>query len=156
MKILIMGLPGSGKSTYAQDLLDLLPPTLVNYINADEVRAHANDWDFTDEGRLRQAHRMAAACQPGRINIIDMVAALPEQRTSPKDPYRSTDVENNIKKDLDKYHRLCYNIIHIPNITGVYYGRDVGYEVERIHLPKEIKTISATEIRRKNEREPNQ
>jgi threonine synthase len=35
-----------------------------------------------------------------------------------------------------------------PNITGVYYGRDVGYKVEQIHLAPEIENISATEIRK--------
>ena len=57
MKILIFGLPGSGKTTLATYLIDLLGEDTVWY-NADEVRKANNDWDFTDEGRLRQAERM--------------------------------------------------------------------------------------------------
>ena len=51
-----MGLPGSGKTTLADELA-----TLINAkrLNADEVRKKANDWDFSEEGRKRQAKRMA-------------------------------------------------------------------------------------------------
>jgi len=54
-KILIMGLPGSGKTTLASKLVPLLK---AKWSNADEVRKSANDWDFSDAGRLRQAKRM--------------------------------------------------------------------------------------------------
>jgi adenylylsulfate kinase len=54
-KILIMGLPGSGKSY----LSNLLAPMLkAIWLNADQVRKDANDWDFSPEGRIRQANRM--------------------------------------------------------------------------------------------------
>jgi adenylylsulfate kinase len=56
MRILIMGLPGSGKSTLARKLSLELP--LSYMINADAVREDANDWDFSDEGRIRQARRI--------------------------------------------------------------------------------------------------
>ena len=54
--ILIMGLPGSGKTTLANELGPLLN---AKRLNADEVRKAANDWDFSEEGRKRQAKRMA-------------------------------------------------------------------------------------------------
>ena len=54
--ILIMGLPGSGKTTLASELAPLIN---AKRINADEVRKAANDWDFSEEGRTRQAKRMA-------------------------------------------------------------------------------------------------
>ena len=54
-RILIFGLPGSGKSTLANKLTKKLDAL---HINADEVREKFNDWDFSDEGRLRQAYRM--------------------------------------------------------------------------------------------------
>jgi len=54
--ILIMGLPGSGKTTLANELAPLLN---AKRLNADEVRKEANDWDFSEEGRKRQAKRMA-------------------------------------------------------------------------------------------------
>ncbi len=51
-----MGLPGSGKTTLAEELAPLLN---AKRLNADEVRKEANDWDFSVEGRKRQAKRMA-------------------------------------------------------------------------------------------------
>jgi len=54
-KILIMGLPGSGKTTLAYELVSLLR---AEWINADKVRKAANDWDFSYEGIKRQAIRM--------------------------------------------------------------------------------------------------
>ena len=46
--ILIMGLPGSGKTTLANELAPLLN---TKRLNADKVRKEANDWDFSEEGR---------------------------------------------------------------------------------------------------------
>ena len=51
-----MGLPGSGKTTLASELVPLLN---AKWINNDKVRKAANDWDFSEEGRIRQAKRMA-------------------------------------------------------------------------------------------------
>jgi adenylylsulfate kinase len=55
MKILIMGLPGSGKTYLAERLQPLLDAA---WYNADVVRKMANDWDFSSEGRIRQSMRM--------------------------------------------------------------------------------------------------
>jgi len=55
MKILICGLPGSGKSTLAEPFAKLIGGI---WINADQVRTQYNDWDFSPEGRIRQAQRM--------------------------------------------------------------------------------------------------
>ena len=35
----------------------------------------------------------------------------------------------------------------LPDIEGVYYGRDVGYKVEQLQVPPEIAEISATKLR---------
>ena len=51
-----MGLPGSGKTTLANELGPMLN---AKRLNADEVRKEANDWDFSEEGRKKQAKRMA-------------------------------------------------------------------------------------------------
>ena len=51
-----MGLPGAGKTTLASKLAPLIN---AKWLNADEVRKKANDWDFSEEGRLRQSLRMS-------------------------------------------------------------------------------------------------
>lgn len=74
MKILIMGLPGSGKTWLAERLQKHLN---CAWFNADEVRRMANDWEFGNEARVRQARRMRnlanyeASC--GRDVICDFV-----------------------------------------------------------------------------------
>lgn len=74
MKILIFGLPGSGKSTLAEPLTELLGAV---WLNADHIRAEYDDWDFTPEGRLRQAMRMKfladGVVKAGKIAVADFV-----------------------------------------------------------------------------------
>ena len=55
MKILVMGLPGSGKTYLSERLVPLLNAA---WYNADVVRKMANDWDFSEDGRKRQSNRM--------------------------------------------------------------------------------------------------
>ena len=71
-KILIMGLPGSGKTTLASKLSKALN---ASHFNADEVRKMYNDWDFSDEGRWRQAERMRnlTHLSETEYNIVDFV-----------------------------------------------------------------------------------
>ena len=77
MKILVMGLPGSGKTTLATVLARELG---CAHYNADKVREHFNDWDFSAEGRLRQAHRMSDLADQHEMAICDFVCPLPEMR----------------------------------------------------------------------------
>ena len=78
-----MGLPGSGKTTLASKLVPLLN---AKWVNNDEVRKAANDWDFSREGRLRQAKRMAATAekiiQESNYDylVTDYVCPIPETR----------------------------------------------------------------------------
>ena len=82
MKILIMGLPGSGKTSLAKELVPMLK---AKWINADEVRKNANDWDFSEEGRKRQAKRMAELAKKLKIDgnhvIADFICPTPEARS---------------------------------------------------------------------------
>ena len=55
MIILIMGLPGSGKTTLAKKLKPMFNAV---WLNADEIRKEVNDWDFSEQGRLKQSIRM--------------------------------------------------------------------------------------------------
>lgn len=105
VKILIMGLPGAGKTTLSTALkkyieensnFDTAPlesirnfetvpvvySSSVEWFNADQVREKYNDWDFSPEGRIRQSKRMYNLAQKSRADyvICDFVAPLPEMR----------------------------------------------------------------------------
>ena len=81
MKILIMGLPGSGKTYLAQRLQPLLNAA---WFNADKVREMANDWDFSPEGRKRQSLRMKSLAdyesKNKRLVICDFICPTSETR----------------------------------------------------------------------------
>ena len=248
-KILIMGLPGSGKSYLA----GLLAPMLdAVWLNADRVRQEANDWDFSTEGRTRQAERMKHLAQEaldtGKHVIADFVCPTPRTRedfgadytvwvdtitagryedtnkmfvapdtydfrvptqnaelwairiandiqeyvwdnkkptaqmlgrfqpwheghqalfeeTLKKtgqvaimirdvqgwgdNPFDFATVKNNIDSALVSDYKGRYQIILVPNITNICYGRGVGYKIENIVLPENVQKISATDIRKK-------
>ena len=79
-----MGLPGSGKTTLAEELVRQLESTgaPVLWLNADKIRAIFNDWDFSEEGRLRQAMRMRSLCNGSEdeYKVVDFVAPLQQMR----------------------------------------------------------------------------
>ena len=82
MNILILGLPGAGKSTLADALQKRLN---ASWHNADEIRKQFNDWDFSEEGRIRQARRMSQlvamdAFDGWKHTICDFVAPTEEIR----------------------------------------------------------------------------
>ena len=141
MKILIMGLPGSGKSTLAEKLFnELLKNHHAEWVNADDLRKETNDWDFSLEGRLRQALRMRAIAdrgvEAGFIMICDFVCPTPELReifdadfvvwmdTIPKGRYadtnsifeRPTEEEYDVRIDefaSDKWSATLADLIHM-------------------------------------------
>ena len=79
--ILVMGLPGAGKTTLANELAKLIKS---KRLNADEIRRAANDWDFSEEGRTRQSKRMAEVAlklkNEGNNVIADFICPTPEAR----------------------------------------------------------------------------
>ena len=81
MKILICGLPGSGKTTLAKPFADLIGGV---HINADNIREKYDDWDFTIEGRIRQANRMRhlsdGVVMAGKVAVADFVCPTKEAR----------------------------------------------------------------------------
>lgn len=83
-RILIMGLPGAGKTYLAERLRDYLNQNgkTCGWLNADEVRKQYNDWDFSREGRIRQSLRMRELADESNTDycIVDFVAPLPEMR----------------------------------------------------------------------------
>ena len=76
-----MGLPGSGKTTLANELGPMLN---AKRLNADEVRKAANDWDFSEEGRKRQAKRMGSLAlklkDQNNYVVADFICPTPEAR----------------------------------------------------------------------------
>ena len=100
-RILIMGLPGAGKTYLAERLKRCLEEYMhpvnehtlkpisdskvtVAWLNADEVRRHYNDWDFSREGRIRQSMRMRELADEANTDycIVDFVAPLVEMRNN--------------------------------------------------------------------------
>jgi adenylylsulfate kinase len=137
IKILIMGLSGSGKSELAKELHSLLQENekLSQRLNGDEVRQAHNDWDFSREGRIRQAERMAKLTKKSEANylIADFIAPTKEIRdifnpdmliwldTVRSSKYTNTDVvfQNPTKydfkinkKDAKKWASKIYDYIH--------------------------------------------
>ena len=122
-KILVFGLPGSGKTTFAKKLAKN-----TAYFNADEIRKMFNDWDFSMEGRLRQAERMY--CLANLVDgpsVTDFICPYNDNRQD----YDVTVWMNTIKKGrfddtnkmFEKPHYCTFEI------------KDYNYD----HIIKEIK-----------------
>ena len=248
MKILIMGLPGAGKTTLASELVPLIK---AKWLNADQVRKEANDWDFSEKGIKKQAQRMADLAeknkQDGQHVVADFFCPIPETRrlfnpdyivwvdTIAKGRFEDTNkifvkpekydfhvisknaklwaiqiadqimehkwdskkptaqmlgrwqpfhdghyalfeeiikktgqvciqvrdvegvddnpfdfecVKSKIIERLEPKYKNRFKVVLVPNITNICYGREVGYKVEELILPKNIEKISATNIRK--------
>ena len=255
-KILIMGLPGAGKTTLAEKLINNLESAgkSVTWFNADAMREEYDDWDFSEEGRIRQAKRMrqsADSCETDFV-ICDFVAPMSIMRDiygadwtiwldtirkgryadtnalfdepdeydfriieqdcekwSPfvaehlinntrrpvfdwkketvqmlgrwqpwheghralfdraiqktgqvcimirdcqgwngSNPFAVKQVKKYIRRDLDPQYQGQYEIIVVPNIVNITYGRDVGYTIEQEVFDDNVHSISATKIRK--------
>ena len=75
--------------------------------------------------------------------VLIMVRTLPKSKDN---PYEFEEIKKRIEERLKEYSDK-FEVIQVPNITNICYGRGVGYEIEEIILPKEIQKISATKIR---------
>lgn len=116
-KILVMGLPGAGKTYFANQLKKYLVSknVSVDWFNADMIRTKHNDWDFSIEGRIRQSMRMFELAKTSDKDyvICDFVAPLEKSRdnfnpdyiiwldTIDKGRYQDT---NDMFEKPNKYH----------------------------------------------------
>jgi adenylylsulfate kinase len=128
-KILIIGLSGSGKTTLAKALAKELN---AKHLNADEIRHEYNDWDFSEAGRLRQAHRIKNLSDKHDLVVCDLIAPKAIHRhiidadiliwmdTVKESQYKDTDLifeppnQYNFRiteKNADKYAKIICNSI---------------------------------------------
>jgi|TARA_R110000803_G_scaffold188902_1_gene251367 adenylylsulfate kinase len=152
MKILIFGLPGSGKTSFVNTLLSR-NMAAVRFINADDIRKETDDWDFSREGRERQAERMyKEACKLEEKNIpvlVDFICPYDKYRknydvtiwmdTVEKGNYEDTLAEFEIPTDYTERisgfnysHRDQLNLIqkkylpHFQKYSNVEFKIDLG------------------------------
>ena len=77
--------------------------------------------------------------------VIIMVRDMPQTENN---PFIFEDIKKRIEEKLKDYTGK-FDVIKVPNITNICYGRNVGYKIEEVVLSKEIQEISATKIRNK-------
>ena len=100
-------------------------------------------------GRWQPWHKGHQELFKKTLERTGQVIIMIRDMTNSKDnPFHVEQVKKNINEALVEYQDQ-YEIIVVPNITNICYGRGVGYKIEEIELPKEIQEISATKIRAK-------
>ena len=102
-------------------------------------------WQPFHDGHLELFKKILE--KTGQVCI--MVRSMPK---SDSNPYEFFEIKRRIEERLKDYVGK-FDVISVPNITNICYGRDVGYKIEEIVLPKQIQEISATKIREKERNE---
>ena len=89
-----------------------------------------------------EGHR-ALFDEAAKRNTQVMIGVRHTSGMTEKDPLHFDQVKNFIQKDIP-----TANVIKVPNITNIVYGRDVGYKIEQVDLGADIHAISATQKRK--------
>ncbi len=99
-------------------------------------------------GRWQPFHDGHLALFKEILKKTGQVCIMVRTQTPTKDnPFQFEEIKKRIEGKLKDY-KGQFEVIKVPNITNICYGRDVGYKIEEIVLPKEIQEISATKIRK--------
>lgn len=131
VRIVVIGLSGAGKTTLANQIVaGLCLDNPCIWLNADHQRKAADDWDFTPDGRKRQAVRLAtkaSAYEKSNVTVvIDFVCPLPEYRSIVKADVliymesgkecKFEDTKNLFQRPtLDEIRDLRCRYLHIEN-----------------------------------------
>ena len=124
MKILVFGLSGSGKSTFAKQLT---ADTTIPHFNADEIRGIFKDWDFSQVGRIRQVTRMIDLCTiANKTCVVDFIC--------PYNLYRKDyDIKIFMNTIVSSKYEDTNKIFELPT--------DVDYEIKDYNYENIIKEI---------------
>jgi len=100
-------------------------------------------------GRWQPWHAGHRALFEEAIKITGQVCIMIRdcQDWNQSNPFDPEQVKSFIREDLDPDYKGMYEILVVPNIVDVVYGRNVGYKLTEIQLPENIQKISATKIR---------
>lgn len=96
--------------------------------------------------RLHKGHIALIESELKKGNPV--CVAIRDTEKSEKNPYSIEERKKVIKRSLKKWGNMV-NVIKIPDIRAVIFGRQVGYEIKEVRLSKELEAISATKIREK-------
>ena len=97
-------------------------------------------WQPFHEGHLELFKKILE--KTGQVCI--MVRSMPKTESN---PYEFPEIKRRIEEGLKDYVGK-FDIISVPNITNICYGRDVGYKIEQVDLGADIHAISATQKRK--------
>ena len=100
-------------------------------------------------GRYQPFHDGHLALFKAALERADqvLIAVRDTGGTDGKNPFDFEFVKARIEEKLSGYEGM-YQIMLVPNITNVVYGRDVGYKIEKVELGEAIESISATAVRK--------